>query len=66
MTKEQVLTWLIRHGRSWVDWDTAHKLLAGIVGQPEREGYIDMEYDQSLPSIRYRLTDKALKLLEEA
>jgi hypothetical protein len=65
MSKEQVLTWLFNYGREWVDWDTAHRLMAGILGQPEREGYLDMLYDYSSPRIRYRLSDKALKLLEE-
>ena len=64
MDNEVIIEWLGRWGKDWVRWEDAHKILFGIIGQPEREGYLERNTNQYVSNIQYRLTDKAIDKLK--
>lgn len=75
MKKEEVLEWLVLVGKDWVSGFTVYERVKCALAHTEdmegynitkwnRAGYILVDaHDQ--PNIRFKLTDKALKLLEE-
>ena len=79
MTKEEVLEWLMLCGTDWVDGFTVYQKVTSALSHTEdkgnynitkwhNEGYVDMTQERLHVdmNLSFKLTDKALALLEEA
>jgi hypothetical protein len=79
MSKEQVLEWLMLCGRDWVDGFTVYRRVQAALEHTEdrgnynitkwhEAGYVAMTQERLHVdmNLSFKLTDKALKLLEDA
>ena len=68
MTNEEIIAWLIAHGRAYVNWHVHEEYSPEWFDDAERDGYLERTTERRHNSIwrDYRLTDFALQQLKEA